>query len=65
MKFKLEAKIRDLEHWLATFPTAPERSLIEADLAKVKQELADLPPDDWPIEGDTLDLRAHEFNFNK
>lgn len=63
MKFKLEAKIRDLEHWLATFPTAPapERSLIEADLAKVKQELVDLPPDNWPIEGDTLDIREHKF----
>ncbi len=61
MKIQLETKIRDLEHWLEAFPTAPERCLIEADLVRVKKELANLPPDEWPVENDTLDLREHNF----
>lgn len=47
-------KIAELEQWLKDNPNHPDRTTVEADLRKLKQESI-------PIERDTFDLREHNF----
>lgn len=39
----LQEKIAELEHWLEHFINSPERTLIEADLRNLRNELENQP----------------------
>lgn len=47
-------KITELEQWLRDNPNHPDRTTVETDLRKLKEESI-------PIERDTFDLREHQF----
>lgn len=47
-------KIADLEQWLRDNPNHENRTMIETDLRKLKEESR-------PFERDTFDLREHNF----
>jgi hypothetical protein len=52
-----QTKIAELESWLKQFPADhPMRSVIEADLRKLKEEENSIP-----IERDTFDFREHNI----
>lgn len=50
-------KIAELEDWLRDNPNHPDRTIVEADLRKLKDEQFSIP-----IERDTFDLREHNFH---
>jgi hypothetical protein len=45
-------KIAELEQWLRDNPNHDNRTVIETDLRKIKEQ-----EDSWPVERDTFDLR--------
>lgn len=47
-------KIAQLKEWLRDNPNHPDRTTVETDLRKLKEESR-------PIERDTFDLREHNF----
>lgn len=49
-------KIAELELWLMENPNNENRTMIEQDLRKLKEQLPAVP-----IERDTYDLREHNF----
>lgn len=50
-------KIAELEQWLRDNPNHTNRTLIETDLRKLKEQ-----PQGRTYERDTFDLRNHNFN---
>lgn len=50
-------KIAELEQWLRDNPNHANRTTIETDLRKLRED----HPESSPIERDTLDLREHQF----
>lgn len=50
-------KITELEQWLRDNPNHENRTIIETDLRKLKED----QQESRPIERDTFDLREHNF----